>query len=470
MSIEMITSFMQPSGDMSKTALTVIKKPNKDVELITTSEDKTITQSLERINELVVLHNRVKEEGMSRGIAEEMMRIAPAAVPGGYGLEAFTTLPSNVMAGAGMEGLASNALAMIKKMIKFLIEKLKAGYGILLDSYNALTGISPSAYKLAKQEMYNEIMIKNWKAVMQTNLDEDVLNALTSGAVDEPATRMILDGYFNDSNTISSNLAAFEPLVSSLQRAVEEMLLESSIAQSNYNKIWTDIRAMKDPDDEAYIGAGERIAGMMRPVAFEKISRLLEQLAKKTLESKLYKPDDKTGKSIVDRLNSDNFREMLIGLQDACHRTKPVTLKPSEAFLITQEQDLDALVKKLTTFNAADTKNTRDLKRQIDQARVYDQYVSMAMTGEDGFETISAKFLEQQNDVKAIAEFVRELTAQYAEAVFKLLSFRNTIRQVVIVRMTAESDESKAMEATEEEMVKLKKSIREWIAKVTGRA
>lgn len=471
MSLEMITSFMQPNGTVPKTALTVIKKDNNDVELITDSEDKAVNASLERIVELQTMYNRVEKEGMSRDVVEQLMRIAPSAVPQGLGLEAFTELPTNVMLKPGLEGMLDATLTALKKLIKFLIEKLKAGYVILLDSYQALTGIAPSAYKLAKRQVYNEKMTEMWRKGMQSNLDQDVLEALRSGAVSETSTRVILDGFFNDTGTICAHLSAFEPLIVKLQRAVEDMLVESAMNQRVYNEAWAKVNANRSAmTDEEYFSFGLRISGMLKPPAFNTISQLMDQLAKKVVESKLYEHDEKAGAAIIDRLKSQRFRDVLIGLQQACCTRKPLQLSGADGYAVTQQQDLDELVNRLTSFKPTNAKNTRDFKQQLDQLRVYEKYVNDTISSEDGFEVVSTKFLELQNDVKAVAEVVRQITANYAETIFKLTAFRDRIKQTTILSMVATKPESIAAEETDANADEVKKSIREYIQRVVGQA
>lgn len=464
MSLEMITSFLQPNGTMPKSAFTVVKKPNNEVEMITTSEDKAVQASVEHIRDLVVLHERVAAQGMSRAVVEELQRIAPSAVPNGYGLEAFTIIPTNVMMDAGLEAIAGTVLAALKKLIKFLIEKLKGGVNILIDSYKVLTGISPSAYKLAKQQVYNEAMVKNWKSIMQTDLDQAVLEALNDSAINEPAATLVLDGFWNDASDICDNLMAFEPIVSQLQRATEDMMVEAALQQDKYNRIY-DTVLKGGVTDEQYWDYAQRIAGMMDQPAFMKISKLLDQLAKKVLDNKLYKADDKTGKSIVDRLRSDKFRDVLAGLQEATRATKPLVLKPTEAFIAAQNQDFDKLVNQLKSFSPVDVKSAREYRTQLDRLRVYNDNVSSGATREEGYEEMCTKYLSQQNDIKAVIDLVRNLTAQYAETIFKMTAFRDRIRKVTVVKMVANTPEEIAMEKQEERMDELRACIRDWINK-----
>lgn len=466
MSLEMITSFLQPNGTMPKSAFTVIKKPDNAVEMVTTSEDKAVQASVEHINELVSLHKRISTEGMSRAAVEELQRIAPSAVPSGYGLEAFTVLPTNVMLREGLESITNTVLTGLWKLIKFLIEKLKAGMNILLDSYKVLTGISPSAYKLAKQQVYNELMTEKWKQVMKTNLDEAVLEALQSNAIDQDSATMVLDGFFNDSSEICDNLFVFEPLITQLQRSTEDLMVESARQQGKYNSIDEEIKK-GNVSDEDYRKYAMALSGMLNSDAFAKISRQLDQLAKKALDSKLYKPDDKTKKSIVDRLRSNEFREVLVGLQEACRSSKPLVLKPTEAYIAAQVQNFDGLVNQLKNFTPVDVKSSKDYRAQVERMRVYQQYAGGSTSERSGFETIQSKFLQQQNDVKAVVDLVRNLTAQYAETVFKMTAFRNRIRQVTIIRLVAVTPEEIAMEKHDQQMDEVRKYVREWIAKAT---
>lgn len=466
MSLEMVTSFMQPNGQMPKSAYTVIKKPNDDVEIVTTTQDKAVAASVEHIGRLVNLHNRIAREGMSRAAVSELREIAPAAVPGGYGLEAFTELPTNVMLREGLEGIVGQTLAALQKLIKFLVEKLKAGFNVLVDSYKVLTGISPSAYKVAKQQVYTEEMTKNWHKVMGSDLDECVLEALQKNTQLDTGAQLILDGFWNDADDICNNLAAFEPIISQLQRGVEEMLFESKVNQAAYNRIWETV-SKGSVTEEDYRDYNLQITRMMNPAGLQKVSKLLEQLAKKVVESKLYKSDDKVGKSIVERLRSDKFRDILVGLHDACRVQKPLSLKPSEAFTAAKLQDFDRMVYQLKFFDPVDQKSVRDFKQQLDALRTYDSYVAVDMSDEKGFEVMCTEFLSQQNDVKAIVDVTRDITANYAETVFKIASFRDRVRLVTVPKMVATTPEEQAMEASEEQMDAIRAHIKAWIAKAT---
>lgn len=465
MSLEMITSFMQPNGALPKSAFTVVKKPNDDVEIITDSEDKAVQASLEVIGRLVNLHNRVARDGLSRANVAELQEIAPAAIPGGYGLEAFTEMPSNVMMAEGLEGIISQTLDGLKKLIKFLIEKLKAGFNILVDSYKVLTGISPTAYKLAKRQVITEQLIKNWHKVMTNDLDAVVLEALQANSYDTDGAQVVLDGFFKDASAIVDNLGGFEMVISQLQRAVEELMTESSMQQAAYNRMWERVNRGKVTDDE-YREMALRLSGMMEPPAFQKISGLLDQLAKKVVESKLYKADTKDGKPIVDRLRSDKFRDVLVGLQDACRQSKPTALKSVEAYAMAKQQNIDATVEQLKFFDPVDQKSAREFKQQLDALKVYDRFVSIDLGDDEGFEIMSTKFLEQQNDVKSVIDVVRNITANYAETVFKITAFRDHTRLVVVPKMVANTPEEKFAEMVEGMTDNLRNDIREWAMKM----
>lgn len=466
MSLEMVTSFMQPNGMMPKSAFTVVKKPNDDVEIVTSTQDKAVQASVEHIGRLITLHDRIARDGMSRSAVSELMEIAPEAVPHGLGLEAFTELPTNVMLKEGLEGIVGQTLDALKKLIKFLTEKLKAGFNILMDSYKVLTGISPSAYKLAKQQVLTEAMTKNWRMIMDSDLDTVVLEALEKNTGLEAGAQLILDGFWNDSNGICDNLAAFEPLISQLQRSVEELLLSSAVNVAQYNRMWIAV-TKGDLDEEEVLNNSLRIGRMLENPEFQKISKTLDQLAKKVLESKLYKTDDKVGKSIVERLRSDKFRDILMGLHDACRTTKPLQLKANEAFALSKQQDLDSLINQLKHFDPVDAKNTREFKTQLDAMRVYDRYVPNTLSEEDGFEVMATKFLSQQNDIKAIVDVVRNITANYAETAFKMAAFRDKTRLVVVPKLVATTPEEIAMEAFDARMDKIRAAVKTWVTNAT---
>lgn len=468
MSLQMITSFMQPNGSVPKSALTVLNKANDDVEIVTSSEDKTLQSSLEGIGRLMTLHERIAREGMSREAVTELQAIAPSAVPGGYGLEAFTLIPSNVMMKEGLESIATTALNGLMKLIRFLLDKLKAGFNFLIDSYQALTGIAPSAYKLAKQEVYREEMVKRWKAVMQSDLDEDILTALKEGAVDEDATRCILDGYFNDADSICNNLAAFESVISDLQRGLEDLLLENTNNNRRYNELMDRVSKARETDSVDYNAAARVITSMLNPASLDRISKTMDVLAKKTVESKLYKPDDKTGKSILDRLNSDKFRDVLSGLQEACTVSKPIRLGMRDGLVAAQEQRLGWIVDNLRNFRCVNFKNARDLKQQVDNMRLEEKFMSTGAFNESELSMVITKYMELQNDIKSITDVVRKITGQYAETVFKLTAFRNNITQVAIVRMVATSPESKLADLTDQAATSIKQAVKEYITRVTG--
>lgn len=467
MSLEMITSFMQPNGALPKSAFTVVKKPNDDVEIITDSEDKAVQASLETIGRLVNLHNRVAREGLSRANIAELQELAPAAVPGGYGLEAFTELPTNIMMREGLEGILGQTLEGLKKLIKFLIEKLKTGFNVLVDSYKVLTGISPTAYKLAKRQVITEQLIKNWHKVMTNDLDTVVLEALNANSYDTDGAQVVLDGFFKDASSIVDNLGGFEALISQLQRAIEELMTESSMQQAVYNRMWERVARGKVSDDE-YREMALRISGMMEPPAFQKISGLLDQLAKKVVESKLYKADTKDGKPIVDRLRSDKFRDVLVGLQDACRQSKPTALKSAEAYAMAKQQNIDATVEQLKFFDAVDQKSAREFKQQLDALKVYDRFVSIDLGDDEGFEIMSTKFLELQNDVKSVVDVVRNITANYAETVFKITAFRDHTRLVVVPKMVATTPEEKFAEMVGEMTDSLRADIKAWATKMVS--
>lgn len=466
MSLQMITTFMQPNGSVPKSAFTVVDKPNNDIEIVTESQDKAINASLEHVNTLIDLHRRISADGLSRATVAELKEVAPAAVPGGYGLEAFTEMPSNVMMKEGLEGITDQVLSALWKMIKFLIEKLKAGFNILVDSYKVLTGISPSAYKLAKQQAITEVMIKNWRSIMQSDLDEVVLAELEKGTYDSAGIQLILDGFWNDAGGICTSLGDFEQIISNLQRAVEEMLYESTKNQIAYNRMAATVAAGKSSPEEVRDFAA-RTAVMLESPAFQRISGLMEQLAKKVVSSDLYKAEDKKGKSILDRLRSDKFRDILVGLREACETPKPLCLKPSEAYSLSRQQNLDAVVEQLKQFDPVNMKAGKDLKQQLDALRAYDRYVPSDMSDEQGFEVVTTKFLEQQNDVKAVMDVVRTITANYAETVFKVTAFRNRLRTVVVPKIVAATPDEVAMEANEAYMDEIRKVIKQWITNVT---
>lgn len=125
------------------------------------------------------------------------------------------------------------------------------------------------------------------------------------------------------------------------------------------------------------------------------------------------------------------------------------------------------MVYQLKFFDPVDQKSVRDFKQQLDALRTYDSYVAVDMSDEKGFEVMCTEFLSQQNDVKAIVDVTRDITANYAETVFKIASFRDRVRLVTVPKMVATTPEEQAMEASEEQMDAIRAHIKAWIAKAT---
>jgi hypothetical protein len=166
-------------------------------------------------------------------------------------------------------------------------------------------------------------------------------------------------------------------------------------------------------------------------------------------------------------LRSDKFREVLEGLHEACRVDKPVALRPSQVFTLAKQQDFDAMVNQLKMFDPVDQKSAREFKQQLDALRVYDRYVSIDMSDEKGFEVVCTEFLSQQNDVKAVTEVVRDITANYAETVFKIAAFRDRTRLVVVPKIVAATPEEQSMEEFEKTMDEIRAMVRNWINRAT---
>jgi len=467
MSLDLINSFVDDSGSVPKTALTVVSKKDDDINARLPKEMAMIKASNEEIVELQSVIERIRREGMSRAVAERIMEIAPSAMPVGYGVESFTVVPSRICMAAGMESIVGYVIDGIKRLIAFLFDKVKTATAWIVDTYKRFTGISPTAYKLERRAVYMQQMSAEFAKHFGSDIAALLEDEIKEGFVDIDATRVTMTGMFADASVLQQDLSKYAKPINQMSKQVEALVADIPQRAARVNAIANDVVVSRD-------GSVDRSTEILRYIETGKLDALISSLrtvAKMLASSPMYKSpgaskDGKLKQTILEQLNSDGFRELMSGLSMAANAGVSYTMNMSDASAVIRSRNLTQAVNELTNYNEVKKRSLDDLKSAATSVNT-NKYIQAAekATGDDPTTNALIQFAQYFDDVTTAVKLAQDITASYAETVFKLQIFAVKCQDFALIQWS-ESPETRALRQVNESTEQAQAMIRRYIEKV----
>lgn len=455
MSLVMLTNFTQTNGYIPTTALTAIKKDDDKVNITASTEDVDVDEVVIRVRSLVGLRDRIASEGMSRATATEFTEIAPEAIPRGFRPEMFTEVPTRVNMAYGNESIISTAISHLSALIKFLLDKLKAAAVWLVDAYQVLTGVKPTAYRLAQRVQYVEAMEKQIQSALGEVVTDVVVKQLAEGMFNAPAATASIEGLFVDSGRLCDSLLKFSKPIVDLQDIIGDVAAEST---DNANAVSAVI------NNPAVGGAkinDTLTKAMNNDKAYVRLQYALRSIAKSLLDSNIYKSPGKDKKAIIDNLSSDSVGNLITGLTAAINKVE--IYKPTPEDAVNQNIIGDkALLDIINSLSGMDTPALRTVSKFKDAVNNIQVKKQQALDDLSSSEML-AKFLEKQTAISAAIEASRGLTADYAATVIKFTAVRNNIKNTAIVQLVQTSLEERVLEQGNKTLELLQRSFKTYL-------
>ncbi|ANH51751.1 hypothetical protein FDJ23_gp290 [Erwinia phage vB_EamM_Desertfox] len=439
MSIDLIASFIDDSGNVPMTALTVVKKENDEANAQLPKQVAMLKASNERIVELQSVIERVRREGMSREVAAIVASIAPEALPVGYGAEGFTEQPSKLGMAAGLESITAYVIDGIKRLIAFLIDKAKKAAAFIVDQYRRLTGIAPTAYKIDRRAAYLTAMSARFAQHFGTDLATLLEQDINAGFTSIESTRMVLSGMFADAEVLQADLSKYGKHINVMSKQIEALLADAPARVVRVNAIVNDVTVSRN-------GSNDRSAEILRLIDTRNLDALvstLRSVSKLLVSSPMYKStgtgkDGKIKQTILEQLNSDGFREMMSGLSMAANAGMTHTMDMTDASAIIRSRNLAEAVKELTNYEEVKKRSLDDLKSATGSINS-NKYVQAAeqSPGDDPTMAAVVQFNQYWDDVTTAVKVAQDITTAYAETVFKLQLFSVRCQDLALVQWSA---------------------------------
>lgn len=429
MSLVMLTNFTQTNGYVPTAALTTIKKDDDKVNITASTED--VDETITRVRQLVALRNRVVSEGMSRASAKEFVELAPEAIPLGFGLEMFTELPTRVNMSYGTESIIGTAIDQLGKLIKFLIEKIKKASEWLVDAYQTLTGVKPTAYRMAQRSQYVAEMEKQIEKALGTTVNDEIKKELAEGMFNAPKATAVIEGAFIDSTRICDSLMKFTRPIEEVQRLVEDTAIETAY---NINQVGAATQNANLNSDQI---KSIIVKALANDKAYVKLQGALRNIAKMLLASNIYKSPGKDKSAIVDDLSSPEMKKLLDGLSALVNKVESYVPTPEDIVAQNQvsDQDVRDIVKQLGQMDPSNLKDMRKLKEAVATIKYTSSNdLDFATVGEH-----SLKFYDKQADINTAIDVSRGLTADFSSTVLKFSAVRDNIKNTAIVNLVQAS-------------------------------
>lgn len=473
MSLDLINSFVDDSGSVPKTALTVVSKKNDEINARLPSQIALIKSSNEEILELQTVLTRIRKEGMSRAVAERIMEIAPSAMPVGYGIESFTVEPSRVCLSAGTESIVGYIVEGVRRLIAFLIAKIKDAAVWVVDTYKRFTGISPTAYKIERRAVYMQQMSAEFTRHFGSDIAALLEDEIKEGFVDIDSTRVTMTGMFADASILQQDLSKYAKPINQMSKQIEALLSDIPQRVVRVNTIANDITVARN-------GNPDRSVEILRYIETAKLDALISTLrtvAKMLASSPMYKSpgagkDGKLKQTIVEQLNSDGFRELMSGLSMAANAGVSHTMNMSDASAVIRSRNLTQAVSELTNYEEVKKRSLDDLKTAANSVNT-NKYIQAAENGPGDDPTTNAlvQFAQYFDDVTTAVKLAQDIAASYAETVFKLQLFAVKCQDFALIQWS-ESPETRALrqvnEATEQAQAKIKQYIDKVVKNTAG--
>lgn len=467
MSLDLINSFVDDSGSVPKTALTVVSKKNDDINARLPKEMAAIKASNEEIVELQTVLARIRKEGMSRSVAERIMEIAPSAMPVGYGVESFTVEPSRVCLSVGQESIVGYIIEGVKRLIAFLFDKVRAAAIWIVDTYKRFTGISPTAYKIERRAVYMQQMSAEFAKHFGSDIAALLEDEIKEGFADIDATRVTMTGMFADASILQQDLSKYAKPINQMSKQIEALVSDIPQRAVRVNAIANDITVARN-------GNPDRSVEILRYIDTGKLDALvgsLRAVAKMLASSPMYKSpgtgkDGKLKQTILEQLNSDGFRELMSGLSMAANAGVQHTMNMSDATTVIRSRNLTQAVNELTNYEEVKKRSLDDLKSAATSVNT-NKYIQAAESapGDDPTTTALVQFAQYFDDVTTAVKLAQDITASYAETVFKLQLFAVKCQDFALIKWS-ESAETRALRQANEATEQAQARIRQYIEKV----
>lgn len=439
MSLVMLTNFTQTNGYIPATALTTIKKDDDKVNITASTEDVDVDEVITRVRSLVNLRDRIMSEGMSRSAATEFAEIAPEAVTRGFRPEMFTETPTRVNMSAGTESIISTAMTHLSALIKFLIDKLKKVSVWLVDAYQTLTGIKPTAYRLAQRTQYVEAMEKQIQLSLGDVVTDVVVKQLAEGMFNAPAATASIQGLFVDSTRLCDTLYKFSKPISDLQAIIVDVVYESAENSRVVAVASKNVSLSGDKINDVIIKASNNDR------AYVRLQQALRNITKDLLASNIYKSPGKDKKAIIDDLSSTDIGKMLSGLTAAINNVEVYKPTPQDAVNLdlVSDKTLRDIIFDLANIDTPAMRTVNQFKDAMSSLQAKKQQDAYDMSVDEQL----AKFLEKQATIMSAVDASRGMTADYAATVIKFTAVRNNIKNTAIVQLVQTSLEERALDA-----------------------
>lgn len=470
MSLDLINSFVDDSGSVPKTALTVVKKTNDEINARLPKEMASIKASTEEIVELQSVIERIRKEGMSRAVAARIAEIAPSALPPGFGMEGFTTAPSRIGLNAGLESITGYVIDGLRRLIAFLIDKVKKAASWIADQYRRFTGISPTAYKIERRAVYLQQMSAEFASHFGMDLATLLENEIKEGFIDRDSTRATLTGMFADVTILQQDLSKYAKPINGMSKQIESLLADIPQRAARVNAMTQKINAERQQQKPVTDYSGD----ILRLIDTGKLDALVSSLravGKLLASSPMYKSpgtgkDGRIKQTILEQLNSDGFRELMSGLAMAANAGVSYTVNLDDASAVIRSRSLTQAVNELTNYEEVKKRSVDDLKAAANNINA-NKYIEAAenAAGDDDNTNALVQFSQYFDDVTTAVKLAQDITASYAETVFKLQLFAVKCQDVALIQWT-ESPETAALRQANEATERAQATIKRYIDKV----
>lgn len=459
MSLPMLNEFTQTNGYIPQTALTVVEKRDDQVNMTAGVESVDVEETIATAKRLIDVRARIIERGMCRADAIEIMQIAPEALPSGYGVEAYTVLPSKIMLGYGTESILTSIVGGLTKAITFLIKKLTQAYEFMVRLYEQLTGIRPTAYRVAQRAQYCQEMSKQINHTLGKDLSEFITDDIRKGIFDESSATVVIDGMFNDADAVCSELARISPLIKGMQREIDDLAIVAGLSSRRFT---ADCRNAKLSSDDLIEAITTNLAGLDKARA--PLMQTINKVTQRIIDSNLFKSPDQKRKAIITQLKSSVMSEVLAGLEELSRSTQSFVPSAETDFNMVTDADINSALDMLSNISVPDSKAIREVQANINKMQVKD-YIR---NDQPQVTDLIYEFFVRQQEVSTMLDIARKYTANYASATVKFATFKTKVREIALVQLVRNDPVEIIAEFGNERVEKIQEKIRAYLKRVAS--
>lgn len=415
MSLTVMTPFLQTDGYAPVSAMTAVEKKDGLVNAKLADETAKLDASFEQLGELIQLRDRIREEGISREVMERVAEIAPQAIPLGYGAESFTVQPSRFGLNAGMEGLARTILNGLNAIIKWFFEKVKAGMAFVMDLWNKLSGVSPSAYKLERRLGQQESILKDLEAAFGIGFIEDFDDQLKGRLGDADSVKATILGLYGDANTASKALET-------VAKPIAELNKEITWLTTNLSTGTVELEANLVQMADGKLAPEQLIKNLKPYIAYNRVNALgtnLRKVCDVIKNNATGLPELKNAKIIEQKLNEKSISGMIAGLLAVINEQKQVSVTAIDALNEATDQSNIDLLAGLAKVEIVDGRIVKTAAAKMDKINPNKVQIPDGFDS-DEFGKFINEFTVYMSQVESIQNVIQSITRAYAEVVLKL--------------------------------------------------